>query len=169
MEKKQTGLRFIAHAGLTAAAYVVITTVFMPVSFGAVQFRFAEALNLLAFISPVYAVGVTLGCFLSNMLFSEFGIADIIIGTVCTGLATFCITKTKSLFIASLWPSVFTLPVSLMITYFIAGNAPFLPAFLTTAATVMIGEFAVVTALGYPLFRYAVINNKALLYFMNGG
>jgi len=151
---QRNSVKLIAYAGMTAAAYTALTATILPLSFGAVQFRFAEMLNLLAFIDPVYAIGVTLGCFISNLMFSEFGLADVIIGTVCTGLATFCITKTKSLFAASLWPVLFTLPVAAMITYF--AELPFYPGFFMTAATVMAGEFVVVTVVGYPLFRYVI-------------
>ena len=139
--------RAIAHAGITAALYTAITAVLAPISFGPVQLRLAELLNLMAFFSPVYAVGVTLGCFFSNTLFSEFGLVDIVVGTACTGVATFLITKTKSLFIASLWPVLLTLPVAAYIAILL--ELPYIP----TALSVMAGEFIVVVICGYPLFR----------------
>lgn len=153
---KKLSVKMVTLAGLTAALYVVVTAFLAPLSFGDVQFRFAEVLNLMAFIHPVYAIGVTLGCFISNLLFSPFGLPDIIIGTLSTGLATFFAAKSKSLFKASLWPVVFTLPVSAEIA--VLSNLPF----LITALCVAAGELAVVTVVGYPLFKFVILKNKAL-------
>jgi len=141
----------IAQTGFIAALYVVFTGVLAPVSFGAVQFRAAEVLNLCAFLNPVYGLGVVLGCFLSNLFFSEFGLIDVAVGTLCTGGAVFFITKTKSLLLASFMPVIFTLPVSAMIAYLSGGD--FLPAFISAALTVAAGEFAVCVVAGYPLFK----------------
>ena len=46
MEKKRSAL-YLAQASAIAAIYVVLTLVFAPISFGAVQIRIAEALTIL--------------------------------------------------------------------------------------------------------------------------
>lgn len=154
---KKISVKMVALSGMTAAVYIAVTAFLAPLSFGDVQFRFSEILNLLAFIHPVYAIGVTVGCFMSNLLFSPFGLPDIIIGTLTTGLATLCITKTKSLFTASLWPVIFTIPVAAEIAILLE-----LP-FLITALSVMAGEFVVVTVVGVPLFKFVILKNKPLM------
>lgn len=151
----------IAIAGVTAAVYFVTTVFLAPLSYMEIQFRFSEILNLLAFIHPAYAVGVTLGCMISNM-FSPFGLIDIIFGTLATGLATFAITRTKSLLIASLWPTIFSLIVAAEIS--ILSNLPF----LLTACTILLGEFVVVTVIGYPLFAFILLKNKSLVNILKG-
>ena len=144
-------IKTVAQAGVIAAFYVVFTGFFAPISFGAVQFRIAEILNLAAFLNPIYAYGVVLGCFISNALFSEFGLLDVVIGTLSTACAVFFITKTKSLLFASFMPVIFTLPVSAMLAYFAGGE--FAAVFLPIAVSVAAGEFVVCVLLGYPLFK----------------
>lgn len=154
---KQASVKQITVAGITAAAYFVVTMLIAPLAFGDVQFRISEVLNLLAFVNPVYAVGVTLGCFISNLTMSPYGLIDIFFGTLHTGLSVLMISKTKSLFLATLWPTALSLIIAAEIAFMAE-----LPFFLT-AASVMAGEFAVVTVIGYPLFAFVILKNKALL------
>jgi uncharacterized membrane protein len=150
----------LAVCAMIAAAYVALTVGFAPVSYGLVQFRIAEALNLMAFINPLYGVGVIIGCLVSNML-SWYGIIDLVVGTSATALAVFCISKTKSLLIASLWPTVFSgLMVGGMLTYL--GVAPL----WLSIVSVSVGQFAVMTCLGYPMFKY-ILKNKRLMAMLN--
>jgi uncharacterized membrane protein len=161
--KKNADAVAVALGGLTAAVYFAVTSFTVPASFGEVQFRAAEILNLMAFIHPAYAVGVTIGCFFSNLLFSPFGIFDAVIGTLCTGLSVLAITKTRSLFMASLCPAVFNIPVAGVIAYYT--GAPF----ILTAVYVFLGQMAVVTFVGYPLFKFVILKNKALVNFISLG
>ena len=43
--------RSLVNAGLIGAIYVVLTLIFQPISFGAIQFRIAEALTLLPILT----------------------------------------------------------------------------------------------------------------------
>ena len=142
--------RNIAAAAITAALYVSLTS---PVGFDMIQFRFSEVLCLLAFIDPVYGIGVTIGCFFANIA-SPFGLLDVVVGTFCTFASVICISKSKNLFIASLWPTVFSLPVAAMITYM--GGAE--SSFIISAAWLALSEFFVVSIIGYPLFS-ALLRN----------
>ena len=65
--------RKLVRCGLVAALYVVLCMALQPLSFGAVQIRFAEALVLLPVFGAEYIVAVTLGCFLANLLGSPPG------------------------------------------------------------------------------------------------
>ncbi|MDR1559517.1 MAG: QueT transporter family protein [Clostridiales bacterium] len=136
----------IAVSGVIAALYVALTLGLAPISYEAVQFRVSEILNLMAFIDPVYGIGVVLGCFIAN-LFSPFGLPDIIFGTLATAVAVFAITRTKNLFVASLWPMFANVIVAIELTYIL--HTPI----WYNIITVWIGEFVVVTCVGFPIFR----------------
>ncbi len=145
--------RAIAFTGIIAAAYAVATLAIAPLSFGPIQLRFSEVLVLLAFLDSAYAPGLILGCIIANC-FSPMGMVDVVVGTACTAAALFGISKSKSLFTATLWPTI--------CNAFIGVELHFLLGFplLFSMATVALGEFAVVTCIGYPLFRKLFSNEK---------
>jgi Predicted membrane protein len=145
--------RMIAITGITAAVYMAATLAIAPLSYGAIQLRFSEIMVLLAFIDPAYAAGLILGCAMSN-LFSTVGMIDVIFGTLGTVVAVIGIIKSKKLFVATLWPTVSMLIVTVGIC--IGTGLPYVP----TLITVMLGEFAVVTCLGYPIFKTIMKNEK---------
>lgn len=150
--------RKIAVISLTAAIYVVLT-LFLPFpQYGEIQFRFSEILNLLAFINPVFAPGIIIGCFISN-LFSPM-ILDCIVGTLATAVTMLCITKfSKNLFIASLYPTIFCVFIGALIMFTMTQEWTALNFTLITLS-VMAGEFVVVTLVGYPIFRQLMKNKK---------
>ncbi|MEZ0536672.1 QueT transporter family protein [Caldicellulosiruptoraceae bacterium PP1] len=152
---RELGTKEIVYIGLTAAVYTVATVLIAPLSYGAVQFRFSEILNLLVFIDPIYAPGLVLGCFIAN-LFSPLGWVDVVFGTLGTLLSVIMIARSKNLFIASLWPTIFSVIVGLELHF--VQKLPF----LITTLTVMLGEFVVVTLIGYPVFN-AIMRNRALM------
>lgn len=77
----------IAKTAIIAGIYFVLTIAIAPLSYGVVQFRFSECLTVLAIFYPEAVVGLTIGCFFSN-LFGN-GILDIIFGTLATFLSSF--------------------------------------------------------------------------------
>ena len=91
-QSKNNRVQFLAVAGLIAALYTALTVALAPFSFGTVQCRVSEALTILAAYSPVGAVGLTIGCALSNVIglgmgANTAGALDILLGTFATGLA----------------------------------------------------------------------------------
>jgi uncharacterized membrane protein len=152
--------RRLAIAGMTAALYIALTLGFAPLAYKSIQFRFAEILNLMAFIDPIYGAGVVLGCFVSN-IFSPLGPIDMVVGTLGTLIAVFAITRTKHLFIASLWPMFANVLVAIELTVLFHSPLWF------NIATVWIGEFVVVTCLGYPLFRLLIRNEKLMAFLVS--
>lgn len=74
---------FICQAAIIASLYAILTIVFLPISFGAIQCRVSEALTLLPAILPAAVPGVTLGCLISNIL-GGAAMPDIIFGTLAT-------------------------------------------------------------------------------------
>ena len=95
MVNKKT--RFITHAAIIAALYVVLTHVstMMGLSSGAIQIRFSEALTVLAAFTPAAIPGLFIGCFISN-IFAGCVIWDIIFGSIATllgALGTYALRK----------------------------------------------------------------------------
>ena len=151
----------MAVIGITAAVYAVLT-IFMPIpAYGEIQCRLSEALNLLAFINPIFAPGIILGCFIAN-LFSPMPL-DIIIGTAATALAMLFIVKfSKNLFIASLYPTIFNgIIIGAELTFVFLEQKTII-GFLIMAGSVMAGEFIAVTVIGYPIFRQIMKNDKLM-------
>jgi uncharacterized membrane protein len=141
--------------------YTVMTVGLAWMSFESIQFRLAEILNLLAFIDPLYGIGVVAGCFLSNVIASTLGPIDWVVGTLATAIAVFGISKTKNLFVASLCPVIANTLVSVELTYVFGSPLWY------NLVTVAIGEFAVVTCLGFPLFRVLLKNNAFVSFLKN--
>jgi uncharacterized membrane protein len=157
--KKNLTSRLVKTA-LIAAIYAVLTIILAPISYGPVQFRLSEILVLLAFIDPIYIIGLTLGCFLAN-LFGGLGMMDLVFGTIATFLSVSAISLTSkfikhrftSLIISSLWPTIFNgIIIGWMLNYVL--KVPL----LLTMLQVGIGEFVVVTIIGVPVFK--LISNK---------
>jgi len=144
-----------AMIAVTAALYAVMTLALSPISYGPVQCRVSELLNLLAFFDPAYAVGVTLGCLIANY-FSLYGLVDIVFGTLATALATFAITKTKNLFAASLMPTLSMVIVGSEVSY--ASGVPFGTPYIINILSFMAGEFIAVSVIGFTLFKILLMN-----------
>ncbi|MCL2351092.1 MAG: QueT transporter family protein [Firmicutes bacterium] len=155
--------RRIAMAAAVAAVYAGLTIGLSPISYGAVQFRAAEILNLMAFFDPFCGLGVVLGCFLANLLGPDsLGLMDVVFGTAATALAVWAIAKIGraggSLLLASFMPVFANAVVSAELT--LVFRTPLWFNLLTVAA----GEFAAVVCVGYPLF--ALLRKNNLLRFI---
>lgn len=97
----QRKTRYIAHASLIAALYVVLTYLasMMGLSSGVIQVRFSEALTVLPAFTPAAVPGLFIGCLLSNIL-SGCVIWDVIFGSLATllgALFTYALRKYKVL------------------------------------------------------------------------
>ncbi len=77
--------RSVSRAALIGALYVVLSYIstLVGLSSGVIQLRLSEALMILPVLMPEAIVGLTLGCFISNML-SGCLFLDIIFGTLAT-------------------------------------------------------------------------------------
>ena len=64
----QFTIKDITIAAVIAALYAALTVVFAPISYGAVQFRIAEALTLLPVLLPQAIPGLAVGCLVSNLI-----------------------------------------------------------------------------------------------------
>lgn len=151
----------LVRTAMVAALYGALTWVLSSLSYGPIQFRLTEIMVLLAFIDSAYIPGLVLGCIIAN-IFSPMGFVDMAFGSFATLIAVFLISKTKSLFLATLYPTIANGIIIAIELYFIL-KLPFLLSF----GEVALGEFIVVTCLGYPIFKAILKNEKlvALLKF----
>ncbi len=79
-------IRFMTQTAVIAALYAALTLLFMPVSFGVIQFRISEVLTVLPMFTPAAVPGLALGCLLANCI-GGAGLSDIILGSFATLLA----------------------------------------------------------------------------------
>ena len=116
---------FLVQAALIAAIYVVLTMVFAPLSFGAVQVRFAEALTVLPFFTPAAIPGLFVGCLIGNLTGGAIPL-DIICGSIATllgAVGTYALRKHK--FLAPVSPiAANTLIVPFVLYYGYGTNLP---------------------------------------------
>lgn len=83
MKDKKMSARYLAQGAAIAAIYVVLTLVFAPISFGAVQVRIAEALAILPLFTSAAIPGLFIGCVLANLLGGGI-VWDVIFGSLAT-------------------------------------------------------------------------------------
>ena len=142
-----------------ACLYAVVTYLCGPLAYEFSQFRFSEALNLLVFFNPTYTLGLTIGCFLANIM-STVGPLDLIFGTLATLISCLCIVffskVCKNLFISSLFPTLVNAIIIPFVIYFSTINSgesmdlSFM--YWVMFGWIALGEFVCVTLLGYTLF-----------------
>lgn len=148
--------RKLVRTALVAALYVTLCLLFAPISYGMVQVRVAEALTLLPVLCPEAVVGVTIGCFLANMLSGS--VIDMVVGTAATLLAALATYKLRhirwrKLAIApSLPPVLFNaviIGIELSVLYLPAGSP--IGLYLLNIATVGLGQIVSCSILGVAL------------------
>lgn len=84
--------KHITISALIAALYTALTLFLAPISFGMIQIRISEALTVLPAVYPPSIIGLTLGCFLSNLIgffssLNPLGLIDCLFGTTATLIA----------------------------------------------------------------------------------
>ena len=174
MNMKNLSVRRLVRCAVIAAVYVVVCLVLAPFSYGAVQVRVAEALCLLPVFGAEYIVGVTLGCFLANLLGST--VVDVVFGTLATLLACLVTYKLRDIRVkglaipASLPPVVFNMIIvgAFEITFFFSDGAPTAMLAVFNAVTVGIGELISCTILGVALIKLIESNAGMNKIFTEG-
>ena len=166
MKTNQLSVARLVRCAVIAAVYVVLCLALAPFSYGAVQVRIAEALCLLPVFGAEYIVGVTLGCFLANLLGST--VIDVVFGTLATLLACLVTYKLRDLRVkglaipASLPPVVFNMLIvgAFEITFFFSDAAPTVALAAFNAVAVGIGEIISCTILGVALVKLVESNES---------
>lgn len=155
---KQKSINYLVQAAVIAALYAALTylaSVF-GLAYGNVQFRFSEALTILAAFSPAAIPGLTIGCFIGN-LGSPFGMLDVVCGTAATLLAAVLTYLTRNVklkklpVLAPLFPVIANaIIVGAEITVFLPEGFTF-QGFIIQALWVALGEAVVCYCGGIPL------------------
>ncbi|MDR7869868.1 MAG: QueT transporter family protein [Tissierellaceae bacterium] len=143
--------RRLVRGAAVAAIYAVLTLT-LP-AYGPLQFRLSEIMTLLAYFDPFYIFPLTLGCAISNIA-SPFGIFDVIFGSLASFLALTAMSKTKNIYLASIWPAFFSFIIGLEIMFLSTEPVNF---FLVTGQ-IMLSEFVVVTIIGVPVMKFIAKN-----------
>ncbi|GIM32144.1 MAG: QueT transporter family protein [Paraclostridium bifermentans] len=150
-----TNIKKLVTTALVAAIYATLTLVLGAISYGPIQFRVAEIMVLLPFIKKDYIWGLTIGCFLANII-GPYGVPDIIFGTTATFLSVYAVYLTSkmmdgkkyALLVSSIWPTVINaIIIGIMLNIFFG-----LPLMLSMAQ-VGFGQFVVITIIGVPLYK----------------
>ena len=145
----------LVTTALVAAIYATLTLVLGFISYGPIQFRIAEIMVLLPFIRKDYIWGLTIGCFLANII-GPYGAPDIIFGTTATFLSVYAVYLTSktmkenkyALLVASFWPTVINaIIIGAMLNIFVG-----MPLILSMIQ-VGFGQFVVITIIAVPLYK----------------
>ncbi len=148
-------VKFLATSAIIAALYIAITMLVAPISFGQVQFRIAEIFNHLIAFNPRYMVGVVLGVFISNFLFSSVGPIDLIFGVGHT-IITLGIFILICKYVKNVWARLIINTFLFTFTMFIIAfqlNLVLEFPFWETWLFVGLGEFGVL-AIGAPIMYF---------------
>ena len=153
--KDMKNVHSLARSAMIAAIYVVLTLLFAPISFGAIQFRVAEALTLLPILTADAVPGLFVGCLIANLVGGGVWF-DVALGSLATLLAALCTRKCRSKPpLAAIFPTVFNGLIVGPVVYFAYVRAPGDPVSVGTLlfnmATVALGELVVCYVLGLPM------------------
>ena len=83
MRNSKTTVRRLTQGAAIAALYVVLTLVFEPISFGAMQVRISEMLTILPLFTPAAVPGLFVGCLLANLIGGAI-VWDVVFGSLAT-------------------------------------------------------------------------------------
>jgi uncharacterized membrane protein len=151
--KNQERVRFITLSATIAALYVVLTLVsaMFGLSSGAIQIRISESLCVLSFFTPAAVPGLTIGCFIANLITSGEPL-DLIFGTLATFIGAwggYYLRKNKYMITL---PTVLanTIIIPLVIVYGFGVKDMALPII---ALTVCVGELISASLLGIGLLE----------------
>lgn len=150
--KKTLNANFIVRGAMIASIYVVLTYFanMLGLASYAIQLRFSEMLNALCLIFPEAIWGVSLGCFISNLLTGCI-MVDVLFGTLATiiGAVLVYLLRSKK-HIALLMPVIsntLIIPFILKYAYSLGESVPYF------ALTIFIGEFLSVYVMGLGLIK----------------
>ena len=104
---RKCSTRDLTLAAMVAALYAVMSYFgnIFGLTFGPIQFRFAEALTVLPFLFPATVPGLFVGCLITNLL-SPYGPLDIVVGSVATLIAALWTSRVKNRWMAPLPPVI---------------------------------------------------------------
>ncbi len=141
----------LVHGAVIAAVYTALTLLLMPLSYGVMQIRVAEALTVLPALTPAAVPGLFVGCLVANML-GPNGVIDMILGSAATLLAAIGSYKLRSKPLLVPLPPVLAngLIVGAMLYYVYSVPVSLWACILWVA----LGEAAACYGIGLPLLKY---------------
>lgn len=150
---KNSKVKFIAYSAMIAAAYVALTMISAAfgLSSGAIQIRISEALCVLPIFTLSAVPGVTVGCFIANILCGGT-VYDIVFGTLATLIAAVITYFIKNPLLSSI-PTIVSNAVIVPIVLIMSGVGG-VNMFLYFALTVGLGEVISCGILGTILAVY---------------
>jgi uncharacterized membrane protein len=138
--KTHAKVRFLCHAAIIAALYVVLTLIsaMLGLASNPIQIRISEALCVLPFFSAAAIPGVTIGCLIANVITSG-NILDIVFGTLATligAVGAYLLRKWKwTVSIPTIAANTVIIPFVLKYGFMLEDSVLFF------AVTIFIGEF----------------------------
>lgn len=152
-------VRKISVAAVIGALYAALTLLLAPISFGVMQIRVSEALCAFALITPAAIPGLTVGCFLANVL-GPGGIADALLGSVATLLGCWLMYLLRNRPVLAPLCNCLSNGVIVGLMLYFTSGADVSP--LLCILWVAAGELVSCYALGLPLYRYLSKHHKEL-------
>jgi len=131
-----------------AAIYATITIIMAPFSYGPIQVRVSEALTVLPFIFPESVLGLFVGCLIAN-IYSNYGLIDVVVGSLATLAAAYLTRKMPHWLLAPLPPVLVNAVVIGAMLHYVAGFP-----LVETMIWVGIGQVAACYVLGLPLLYF---------------
>lgn len=138
---------FLVQASLIAAVYATITIALLPISYGQIQVRVAEALTILPAFTPAAIPGLFVGCIVAN-LYGGGGIIDVVFGSLATLIAAYLSYKMPTKWLVPLPPVI----VNGIIVGYILNYLYGLPLMITMGWVTM-GQAIACYGFGYPLMK----------------
>ncbi len=161
LNKLNTPLQRLIMISMVATIYTVISLLGATYSFSNIQIRFAEILCLLPIFFPWSIWGVTLGCFITNLLgavlgFNPIGLIDMIFGTLATFIAAYLTYRFRNVrikdlpIVSVLMPVIINAIIIGLELTFVFGNGN-MKLFWIFALEVGIGQFIACVVFGLPI------------------
>ena len=171
-ENMKNELKFIVLSIMVASIYTAVSIAIPYISFNALQFRLAEILCILPLVSRKYIFGVTLGCFITNLIGAMsgtnlLGYMDCFIGTFATYLSLVMLYQFKNIKLKD--KPILSLMMPVIINAIIRGAElafalfpeNMLEGFIISGSQIFISQFVICVVLGLVIYD-KIINNKAL-------
>ncbi len=158
MKNQSQRAQYLAQGAMIGAIYMVLTLLaaLANLAYGPVQFRFSEALTILPVFTPAAVPGLAVGCLLSN-IWSGYGAADMVFGTLATLLAAVCTRMVRNIriknipFLAPLPPVLFNAVIIGLEIAVLSTEGFSWAGFWAAALSVGAGELVICYGLGLPL------------------
>jgi uncharacterized membrane protein len=151
IQRRRNAIMYVCYGAIIAALYVVLTwlSAIFKLDSGVIQFRLSEALCILALFTPAAIPGMTIGCFLSNLIFTG-NVYDMAFGTLATFIGVLGVYLLRKLPYISPVPYVLSNAIIIPLVLRFAYGVP--DAFWFLVVTVGVGEL--VCAIGGGILLY---------------